>query len=89
MKFLEKFTSMQQVLVVLILGLIAGVAEFGFKMPEVAQGIMIFIGIALCFIMVVEMIETFKEGMFGVDILAVTAILATLYVGEYLSLIHI
>lgn len=83
MKFLEKFTSMQQVLVVLILGLIAGVAEFGFKMPEVAQGIMIFIGIALCFIMVVEMIETFKEGMFGVDILAVTAILATLYVGEY------
>ncbi len=83
MKFLEKFTSMQQVLVVLILGLIAGVAEFGFKMPEVAQGIMIFIGIALCFIMIVEMIETFKEGMFGVDILAVTAILATLYVGEY------
>lgn len=83
MKFLEKFTSMQQVLVVLILGLIAGIAEFGFKMPEVAQGIMIFIGIALCFIMVVEMIETFKEGMFGVDILAVTAILATLYVGEY------
>ncbi len=83
MKFLEKFTSMQQVLVVIILGVIAGVAEFGFKMPEVAQGIMIFIGIALCFIMVVEMIETFKEGMFGVDILAVTAILATLYVGEY------
>lgn len=83
MKFLEKFTSMQQVLVVLILGLIAGVAEFGFKMPEVVQGIMIFIGIALCFIMLVEMIETFKEGMFGVDILAVTAILATLYVGEY------
>ena len=83
MKFMEKLTSFRQLMVVIILGIAAFIAEFALKQANVAYGIIIFVGVALIFIMTVEMIETFRDGMYGVDILAVTAIIATLFVGEY------
>lgn len=41
------------------------------------------LGLLLAIIMFIEMVRTLRSGKFGVDLLAITAVLATLAVGEY------
>lgn len=54
-----------------------------FKNVFIAQTIITIVGISVAFSMFIGMIKTLKSGKYGVDLLAITAIVATLLVGEY------
>lgn len=66
--------------------LIAGAAlllEFVFHYPYAAQLLITVIGGIVAISMLIGMIKVLKSGKYGVDLLAITAIAATLAVGEY------
>ena len=70
------------ILVVVIAG-VALIAYFGFNRPFLARLIVTIAGGVLAFSMLIEMIKTLRSGSYGVDLLAITAIIATLLVGAY------
>ncbi len=72
-----------KLLLTLGLGGLALILQFVFKQQFYAQVIVTIIGAAVALIMFKDMIKTLKSGKYGVDILAITAIVATLAVGEY------
>lgn len=62
---------------------VAAVCQWGFGHPGGAQLINTVAGGVIALSMLVEMIKKLRTGDYGVDLLAVTAIVATLAVGEY------
>ncbi|MBO0474762.1 cadmium-translocating P-type ATPase [Enterococcus sp. DIV0840] len=72
-----------KLIITIVTGILALVFEFIFHQPAWAFGIIIITGSIMTFSMLVEMVKTLKSGKYGVDILAITAIIATLAVGEY------
>lgn len=73
----KKFT------VTILVGVAALISEFIFDQPTLAFWLIVFVGGVTTISMLWGMIETLKSGKYGVDILAITAIIATLAVGEY------
>ncbi|GKQ42467.1 cobalt ABC transporter ATP-binding protein [Companilactobacillus sp. RD055328] len=69
--------------IVLIIALISGVLEFIFHYKIMAQSLITILGSILALIMFIDMIKVLKSGKFGVDLLAITAVVATLAVGQY------
>ncbi|WP_125772341.1 heavy metal translocating P-type ATPase [Companilactobacillus furfuricola] len=67
----------------LSIGIIAFVLEFGFKLAFIAHMFISVLGMALAAVMFVDMIKVLKSGDFGVDLLAITAIVATILLGEF------
>lgn len=67
----------------IIVGIIALLSEFLFNQPTIAFWLIVFVGGITTISMFFGMIQTLKSGKYGVDILAITAIIATLAVGEY------
>lgn len=76
-------TNLKKLLITIVAGIIALVAEFMFHQPNIAYGIVVVIGGITTISMFIGMIKTLKSGKYGVDILAITAIIATLAVGQY------
>ncbi|MCG0556688.1 heavy metal translocating P-type ATPase [Lactiplantibacillus plantarum] len=64
-------------------GIIAVILQFGLHYQLAAQIIITLMGSLMALSMLVEMIKTLRSGKYGVDLLAITAIVATLAVGEY------
>lgn len=75
--------NFKKFLLTMLLGLIALVAQFGFHQPQVAYWLIVVIGGITSISMLIEMIQTLRSGRYGIDILAITAIIATLAVKEY------
>ncbi|GBG96903.1 heavy metal translocating P-type ATPase [Lactococcus termiticola] len=73
----------QKLVLVFAIAIAALLAEFVFKAPLVSRGIVTVAGGVLALSMFWEMIKTLRSGSYGVDLLAITAIIATLLVGEY------
>lgn len=69
--------------IVLSISLIALAVQFIFGNALIAQIIVSAIGTVISISMLLEMIKTLKSGKYGVDLLAITAIVSTLIVGEY------
>lgn len=69
--------------ITIITGALALLFEFILQQPNWAYGIILITGSVMALMMFWEMIQTLREGKYGVDILAITAIVATLAVGEY------
>lgn len=67
----------------ILVGIAALISQFVFGQPQVAFLLVAFLGGIVALSMVKEMIATLKSGRYGVDILAITAIVATLAVKEY------
>ncbi|BAP84876.1 cocadmium/zinc/cobalt-transporting P-type ATPase [Paucilactobacillus hokkaidonensis JCM 18461] len=67
----------------LLVGAIALIIEFVFGQQLAAQIVVTVAGTLVSISMVIEMIKTLRSGKFGVDLLAIMAIVATLAVGEY------
>lgn len=65
------------------IGVVAVILEFGLHAQLAAQIIITLTGALMALSMLVEMIKTLRSGKYGVDLLAITAIVATLAVGEY------
>ncbi|MGM0341218.1 cadmium-translocating P-type ATPase [Enterococcus sp. AZ007] len=66
-----------------VIGIIALVLEFGFQQNQAAFWLVAIVGGIMTISMLIGMIKTLRSGKYGVDILAITAIVATLLVGEY------
>ncbi len=76
-------TNFKKFVLTLSIGFIALMSEFVFHQPRLSFLVVALAGGVVTFSMLLGMIETIKEGKYGVDILAVTAIVATLAVGDY------
>ncbi|MFC6181814.1 heavy metal translocating P-type ATPase [Lactiplantibacillus daowaiensis] len=64
-------------------GVLALILQFGFQQQLAAQLVITLMGSIMALSMLVEMIKTLRSGKYGVDLLAITAIVATLAVSEY------
>lgn len=67
----------------LVVGAFALFFEFILKQGQWAYLLVTIVGGVMALTMLIEMIKTLRSGRYGVDILAITAIVATLAVGEY------
>ncbi|MEI5992933.1 heavy metal translocating P-type ATPase [Candidatus Enterococcus mansonii] len=72
-----------KLMITITTGFLALFFEFVLHQSNLSYGIILVTGAVMSFSMLVEMIKTLKSGKYGVDILAITAIIATLAVGEY------
>lgn len=68
---------------IIAIALFSAVLEFGFGLALVAQIIITITGTLIALSMLKEMIKTLRSGNYGVDLLAITAVAATLAVGQY------
>lgn len=69
--------------IILVVALVALITQFVFKLPQLAFYMIAVVGGLMTLSMLVSMIKTIKAGNYGVDILAITAIVSTLAVSEY------
>ncbi|MCT4486924.1 heavy metal translocating P-type ATPase [Levilactobacillus parabrevis] len=80
---MQQLRQYRQFWFVIILGAIALWLQFVNHQAMWAQVLITGLGLLLAIIMLIEMVRTLRSGKFGVDLLAITAVLATLAVGEY------
>ena len=73
----------KKLILVFVIADVALIAYFGFNQPFLARLVVTIAGGVLAFLMMIEMIKNIRSGSYGVDLLAITAIIATLLVGEY------
>lgn len=66
-------------------GVVSLIAEFGFDQPKVAFWLILILAAFNVVKSAIEMFHTLQSGKYGIDILAITAIIATFAVGEYWS----
>lgn len=76
-------THLKKFLLTVLIGGAALISEFVFHQPQLAFFLIAITGGILAFLMLLEMIKTLRSGRYGVDVLAITAIVATLIVKEY------
>lgn len=76
-------SNFKKFLSTITIGAAALISEFVFHQPNIAFWLIVLVGGITTISMLVGMIQTLKSGKYGVDILAITAIVATLAVGEY------
>lgn len=80
---MNKLTNYMRLIGVLVVGLIALILEFALNLPLYAQIVISTIGSLIALLMFIDMVKTLRSGKFGVDLLAITAVIATIAVGEY------
>ncbi len=68
---------------IIAIALFSAILEFGIGLALVAQIIITVTGTLIALSMLKEMIKTLRSGSYGVDLLAITAVAATLAVGQY------
>ncbi|WOY89463.1 heavy metal translocating P-type ATPase [Ligilactobacillus murinus] len=68
---------------IIAIAVVSAILEFGFGLSLVAQIIITTTGTLIALSMLKEMIKTLRSGSYGVDLLAITAVAATLAVGQY------
>lgn len=69
--------------ITIAVALIALLLEFGFGQNFWARALVTVIGTILAISMFIEMIKTLRSGRYGVDLLAIIAIISTLIIGQY------
>lgn len=80
---MNKLTNYTRLIAVLIVSAIAIVLAFGLGVPLYAQIVISTLGSLIALLMLIDMVKILRSGKFGVDLLAITAVVATLAVGEY------
>lgn len=76
-------SNVKKFLLTVMVGIIALIMEFGFHQNHWAFLLVAVVGGIMTISMLIGMIQTLRSGKYGVDILAITAIVATLLVGDY------
>lgn len=76
-------SNLKKFLLTVTVGIVALILEFGFHQERVAFWLIAIVGGIMTISMLIGMVQTLRSGKYGVDILAITAIVATLLVGEY------
>lgn len=73
----------KQLFAVLGVGAVALLLQYGLHQARWAQILITVLGALIALVMFVDMVKVLRRGDFGVDLLAITAVVATLAVGEY------
>lgn len=76
-------SNRQKLLVLCGIALLAAICQWGFHTPLWAQVINSVAGGWMALLMLIDMVKKLRSGDYGVDLLAITAIVATLAVSEY------
>lgn len=82
-KIMQRLSNKQKLGLILVIALIALVLQFGFHYPLLAQIIVTIAGALVALTMFIGMIKTLRSGKYGVDLLAILAVITTLFVSEY------
>lgn len=69
--------------IVLGVGITALILNFGCKLPDLANLLITIAGAIIAFSMLIEMIKVLKNGNFGVDLLAIISVTATILAKNY------
>lgn len=80
---MKKLSNKQKLIIILVIAAIAVVLQFGFHLQLFAQILVTVVGAIVTFSMFIGMIKTIRSGKYGVDLLAIMAVVATLAVSEY------
>ncbi|WP_283680015.1 heavy metal translocating P-type ATPase [Lentilactobacillus sp. Marseille-Q4993] len=80
---MKNLSNYKRLIGVLAVAVIAFICEFILKQPLWAQIIITIVGSIIAILMFIDMVKTLRAGNFGVDLLAITAVIATLAVSEY------
>lgn len=80
---MSKLTNYMRLIGVFVVAGIALVLQFGFNQALYAQIVISSVGSLIALLMFIDMVKTLRSGKFGVDLLAITAVIATIAVGEY------
>lgn len=80
---MQRLSNKQKLWLTIIIAGIALVLQYGFHYPLLAQIIVTIAGAIVAFTMFIGMVKTLRSGKYGVDLLAILAVVATLAVGEY------
>lgn len=80
---MQRLSNKQKLWLTIIIAGIALILQYGFHYPLLAQIIVTIAGAIVALTMLVGMVKTLRSGKYGVDLLAILAVVATLTVGEY------
>lgn len=80
---MQHLSNKQKLWLTIIIAGIAFILQYGFHYPLLAQIIVTIAGAIVALTMLVGMVKTLRSGKYGVDLLAILAVVATLAVGEY------
>ena len=80
---MQRLSNKQKLWLTIIIAGIALILQYGFHYPLLAQIIVTIAGAIVALTMLVGMVKTLRSGRYGVDLLAILAVVATLAVGEY------
>lgn len=80
---MQRLSNKQKLWLTIIIAGIAIILQYGFHYPLLAQIIVTIAGAIVALTMLVGMVKTLRSGKYGVDLLAILAVVATLAVGEY------
>ncbi|MBA2913408.1 heavy metal translocating P-type ATPase [Limosilactobacillus frumenti] len=80
---MQKLSNKQKLSIIIVVALIAVFLQYGLHFPLFAQGLVTIVGAIVALSMLVGMVKSIKQGDYGVDLLAIMAVVATLAVSEY------
>ncbi len=82
-KFIDSILRYWRFALTIVAGIAALILAFALKQSTAAQWLISGYSIFISLFLIRDMIKTLREGNYGVDILAITAIIATIAVGQY------
>ena len=82
-KIFKIIASYWQFFLTLAIGIVALILAFVAKQEDLARLMVGVYGIFISVFLSIDMVKTLKDGNYGVDVLAITAIIATLAVGQF------
>ena len=80
---MQRLSNKQKLGLILAIAAVALMLQYGLHYPLLAQVLVTVVGALIALTMFIGMVKTLKSGKYGVDLLAILAVVATLAVSEY------
>lgn len=80
---MKRLSNKQKLILILVIAAVALLLQYGAHQPLFAQVLVTVVGAVVALTMFIGMIKTLRSGKYGVDLLAILAVVATLAVSEY------
>lgn len=80
---MNRLSNKQKLILILVIAAVALLLQYVFHEPLFAQVLVTVVGAVVALTMFIGMIKTLRSGKYGVDLLAILAVVATLAVSEY------
>ncbi|MCH3921927.1 heavy metal translocating P-type ATPase [Limosilactobacillus sp.] len=80
---MKRLSNKQKLAIILAIATVALILQYALHQPLWAQGLVTIVGAIMAINMFIGMIKTLRSGKYGVDLLAIMAVVATLSISEY------